>query len=121
MRECDGMDLLPVLKGQDAPFDREVFWRYLNFDQQAVRKGRWKYLKIFENTFLFDVESDPLERGNLKERYPEIFANLKASFDAWDRTMLPLDPKAFTHGFSGADMADHFGVEAPVMHQGVEP
>jgi len=24
--------------------------------------------------------------------------------------MLPLDPQSFTHGFTGAELADHFGV-----------
>ena len=101
---------MPSLRIPGRTTDRDVYWRYLNLDQQAYRSGRLKYLKILDNSFLFDVVSDPLERANLKDRRPEDFARLAASYQAWDRTMLPLDPKAFTHGFSGGDLADHFGI-----------
>jgi hypothetical protein len=26
--------------------------------------------------------------------------------------MLPLDPRSYTHGFTGTELADHFGVKA---------
>ena len=32
-----------------------------------------KYLKIAENTFLFNVINDPLERANLKNRQKDTF------------------------------------------------
>lgn len=117
----DGIDIFPALMDGETRFDRQLFWRYLNFDQQACRSGRWKYLKILGNTFLFDVVADPLERANLKQRHPDVMAELVKSYDAWERTMLPLDPNAFTHGFSGDELADHFGVESPVMHIGKTP
>jgi len=46
------------------------------------------------------------------KREPESFAALEQAWTAWDATMLPLDPKAFTHGASGANSADHYGVAA---------
>jgi len=105
----DGIDLLPLLKsGSTIP--RTLCWRYLNLDQQACRSGDWKYLKILDNTFLFNVVDDPLERANLKEREPGIFADLVAKYHAWDNAMLPLDYESTTHGFTGAELADHFGV-----------
>ena len=51
---------------------RKLFWRYKNNDQQAARDGDWKYLKILDNTFLFDVVQDPMERANLKERHKDV-------------------------------------------------
>jgi hypothetical protein len=33
----------------------QVFWRYKYNDQQAPGDGDWKYLKIRDNTFLFDA------------------------------------------------------------------
>jgi len=114
----DGINIMPSLSGKSGAVDRTLYWRYLNFDQQACRMGNWKYLKILNEEFLFDVVADPLERANLKARYPAIFAQLTASYHSWNREMLPLDPKAFTHGFSGKEMADHFGVKSPVMHSG---
>ena len=35
--------------------------------QRAVRRGGWKYLKVADREFLFDIEYDPRERGDLVE------------------------------------------------------
>lgn len=115
--ELDGIDILPCLFNPAESFDRDLYWRYLNLDQAACRSGNWKYLSILGNDFLFDLSKDPLERANLKERHPVIFEKLSSSFKIWNETMLPLSPEAFTHGFTGRDLADHFGVEAPAMHR----
>ncbi|GGC01491.1 N-acetylgalactosamine-6-sulfatase [Novosphingobium endophyticum] len=104
----DGLDIRPALQGGDLP-QRDLFWRYKNHGQQAMRRGRWKYLRIADNTFLFDVIADPLERANHKLREPAIYAELEAAWQAWDATMLPLDPESTTHGFEARDMADHIG------------
>lgn len=106
----DGIDIRPALAGGTLP-ERTLFWRYKNHAQQAARRGRWKYLKIADNRFLFDVVADPLERANLKDREPAIFKQLTDSWDAWNATMLPLDAASYTHGFTGKTLADHFGVE----------
>lgn len=107
----DGIDLAPALR--EAPLGpRALFWRYKLFDQQACRLGDWKYLKIRNNSFLFNLAVDPLERANLKEREPGRFARLQQAWREWDATMLPLDPSSFTHGFSGGDIADRMGIEA---------
>ena len=91
---------------------RKLFWRYKYADQQAARDGDWKYLKIHDNTFLFDVVQDPMERANLKERHRDVYDRLVAQWNEWNATMLPLDPQSFTLGFTGAELADHFGVKA---------
>ena len=107
----DGMSLIATITEGAAARPRTLYWRYLNLDQEACRDGDLKYLKILENTFLFNVVDDPLERANLKERKPEAYAAIVAKFRAWDAQMLPLDPAASTWGFSGKDAADHFGVK----------
>jgi arylsulfatase A-like enzyme len=106
----DGIDLPAVLTEAAAPISRNLFWRYKYNDQQAARDGNWKYLKILDNTFLFDVAQDPMERANLKERHREVYERLVADWNEWNATMLPLDPQSFTLGFTGAELADHFGV-----------
>ena len=58
-------------------------------------------------------EIDPLERGNLKERHKDVYDRLVAQWNEWNQTMLPLDPQSYTGGFTGAQLADHFGVTAP--------
>jgi hypothetical protein len=30
---------------------------------------------------------------------------------AWEKTMLPLDPKAGTGGFTGRDIAEYYGID----------
>ena len=106
----DGMDIRPALVGGTLP-ERTLFWRYKGHSQQAARKGRFKYLKLEGNTFLFDVVADPLERANLKLRQPEIYTDLVARWTAWDKTMLPLEPASYTHGITGQHTADHYGVD----------
>ena len=107
----DGLNLLPFLADPAIAQERTLCWRYKNLDQQACRMGDWKYLKILENTFLFNVVDDPLERANMKDRMPEKMAQLKAAFHAWESQMLPLDPESSTHGFTAETLADHFGAE----------
>jgi hypothetical protein len=76
-----------------------------------MRDGDMKWLKIEDNTFLFNVVADPLERANLKDRQPHVYEKLAAEYEAWNATMLPEDPKAGTSGFYADELADHFGVK----------
>jgi hypothetical protein len=78
----------------------------------AQIRAAWKYLKILDNTFLFDVAQDPMERANLKERRKDVYDRLVAQWNEWNSGMLPLDPQSFTGGFTGAQLADHFGAKA---------
>ena len=110
----DGMNLLPWPTQGAAPTSRKLFWRYKYADQQAARDGDWKYLKILDNAFLFDVVEDPMERANLKERHRDVYDRLVAQWNEWNATMLPLDPVSFSGGFTGAELADHFGVKASI-------
>ena len=56
-----------------ATAPRKLFWRYKANAQRAARDGDYKYLKILDNTFLFNVVDDPMERANLKERHNDIY------------------------------------------------
>ncbi|MDB5684339.1 MAG: N-acetylgalactosamine-6-sulfatase, partial [Sphingomonas bacterium] len=105
----DGRDLAATILRNAPAVPRTLCWRYLNMAQEACREGDWKYLKILDNSFLFNVVDDPLERANMKDRKPEIFAALVARYREWDGRMLPLDPAASTGGFSAQEVADHFG------------
>jgi len=107
----DGICLLPWITEAAVPVPRKLFWRYKNLDQEAMRDGNWKYLKIRGNTFLFDVVQDPLERANLKERHSDVYQRMVVEWQEWNRTMLPLDPESYTLGFTGPELADHFGIE----------
>jgi arylsulfatase A-like enzyme len=105
----DGIDLLPVLTGRSQPTPRKLFWRYKANAQRASRDGDYKYLKILDNTFLFNVVDDPLERANLKERRKDIYDRMAAQWLAWNASMLPETDDSFTGSFSGDELADHIG------------
>jgi arylsulfatase A-like enzyme len=105
----DGMSLLPVLTGKSDPAPRKLFWRYKTNAQRALREGDFKYLKIRDNTYLFNVVEDPRERGNLKTRLPDLFERLAAEWTAWNGAMLPEIPDSFGEVFTAAQLADHIG------------
>jgi arylsulfatase A-like enzyme len=107
----DGISLLPVLDGRGAPVRRTLFWRYRSNAQRAMRDGDLKYLKLRGQTFLFDVEKDPLERANLKTRLPGEFDRMVAAWESWASTMLPEVPDSFAEVYTAADLADHYGLE----------
>jgi arylsulfatase A-like enzyme len=88
----DGLDLLPLLVGDHPAVPRALFWRLANRQQRAVRRGDWKYLKVGEQEFLFDLAWDPRERGNLAKKQPALLDELRALWIEWDRGMLPIPP-----------------------------
>jgi arylsulfatase A-like enzyme len=105
------VNLLPMLQG-GRTVSRKVFWRYKSNAQRAVRDGDFKYLKIRENTFLFNVADDPMERANLKARRPDVYERLAKEWLAWNATMLPEIPESTTGGNNAATWPDHIGLRS---------
>src|SRR5262249_43055538 len=104
----DGMSLLPLLTQNAAVTARKLYWRYKFNSQRALRDGDMKWLKVNENTFLFNVVEDPLERANLKERQPEVYRRLVTEYEAWNATMLPEDPTAWSMNANPAVTPDRY-------------
>lgn len=104
----DGINLLPQLLGQAQPVSRTLFWRYKANAQRAVRSGNWKYLRIADNEFLFDVSVDQRERANLAQKFPQQFAELKTQWEEWNATMLPITPDVRTNAVDGKRQADKY-------------
>src|SRR6266446_2615752 len=77
----------------------------------ADRDGDYKFLKILDNTFLFNVVEDPLERANLKERQKDVYQRLAREWYEWNRSMLPEIKESYTASFDGQQLADHFGAK----------
>lgn len=108
----DGVSLMPVLPGPAAntamptnTFERPMHWR-MNFRaQRARRDGQWKYLKVEDSEFLFDIEADARERANLAHRYPDRLARMRGEWEAWNLTVPPIPEDAtYSAGFSVKDM-----------------
>ncbi len=106
----DGISLLPALNGQPS-VPRKLYWRFHANKQSAMRDGDMKMLTIHGNTFLFNVVVDPLERANLAQRQPEVLKKMKADFAAWNATMLPEDPRAYSERITAKTWADHYNNE----------
>jgi arylsulfatase A-like enzyme len=83
----DGIDLLPVLKGTSSVHDRSFFWRLRT--QDAVRKGKWKYVRNGSNRSLFNLSIDEREQANFSGKNPDIMQRLSNDFDKWNEQMLP--------------------------------
>ena len=107
----DGVNLLPVLTQGGAAFQRKLFWRYKANTQAAMRDGDYKFLKIRENNFLFNVVEDPMERANLKERRKDIYDRMVNEWNAWNATMLPLASDSSTGSIKASEVADHIGAQ----------
>jgi arylsulfatase A-like enzyme len=87
----DGEDLLPVIRGERAPYERTIFWR--NEGQGAVRKGNWKYMTSAPpdgGERLFDLAFDVREQARFGMLYPEQLAGLREEYRKWEAQMLPL-------------------------------
>jgi arylsulfatase A-like enzyme len=104
----DGDNLLPLLLGTRAPYPRTLYWRYKAQAQRAVRAGDWKYLKINDNEFLFNVVEDVRERANLRDRYPEVFQRLRHQWEDWNSQQLPMTDVRYSSSVSPETQADRY-------------
>jgi arylsulfatase A-like enzyme len=86
----DGIDLLPVLKGSSPVFDRTFFWRI--YARDAVREGKWKYVRDGEVRRLFDLSLDQHEQADFSHKHSEVLQRLMSEFDKWNDKMLPRLP-----------------------------
>ena len=106
-KKIDGVNILPLLMGDENANPRESFLYYYRKNSlEAVRKGDWKLVfahpgrtyvgfkpgadgfpgQTNENfpheEGLYDLRRDPGERFDVKEHYPEVVAELKKLADA---------------------------------------
>ena len=99
----DGMDLLDIITGRASVQSRRLFWRYKAATQSALRDGDWKYLKIRDNEYLFNLAADERERANLARREASRLAAMKEQWQAWNATMLPYPEGSLAYPNTGAD------------------
>jgi arylsulfatase A-like enzyme len=87
----DGIDILPIIRG-DAPLrERRLFWRWDRPDrrQRAVRSGQWKLLADANQLLLFDLAADPGERNDLAGAHPDLVARLERLLNDWEADVGP--------------------------------
>lgn len=96
---CDGVDLIPFLRGMQNNDAHEYLFWLNNEPGDAVRRHliavRWKdwrlYKKYEKDTWqLFDLEKDPKEEHNVAAEHPEIVNQMAEKHTAWSKTLVPL-------------------------------
>jgi arylsulfatase A-like enzyme len=80
----DGINLLPLLKGETEPQSRDLFWCSGSDEGWwAVRSGDWKLVGEKGAISLFDLSKDVSETNDLAKQMPEKVAELTKLHDAW--------------------------------------
>ena len=83
----DGLDLAPLFADPAWAPARDLHWRMLHRQQRATRSGPWKYLRVEDHDYLFNLSRDARERANLARTEPERLAAMRARWEAWAATM----------------------------------
>ena len=101
----DGVSLARVMREPGQTFERPLHWRMTHRHQRALRIDNWKYLKVDEHEYLFDLSADERDRANLAARHPERFEAMRQAWLDWNATVpaIPEDA-AVSLGYSQADM-----------------
>jgi arylsulfatase A-like enzyme len=83
-KKLDGLNLLPLLRGESTPQPRNLFWCSGSDEGWwAVRSGDWKLVAQRDRIELFDLARDVAESNDLAKSRPDILAELTKLHDAW--------------------------------------
>jgi arylsulfatase A-like enzyme len=91
-QHCDGLSLLPILRGDATTLPREyIFWHYPHYSNQGGRpgavivSGRWKLVWHFEDDRLelFDLEADVSESRDVALEHPGRVAKMRRLLLDW--------------------------------------
>jgi arylsulfatase A len=103
IKKIDGLNIHPILFGEnDAPSPHERLFFFIESELQSMRSGKWKYhtphqylhtgwlgepvpgKRFYDlEESLFDLETDPGERNNVIDLYPELTDSLRQIFNNW--------------------------------------
>ena len=99
----DGVDLMPVLRGEQACFERTLFWRTPT--ASAMRRGPWKYFRHVNapRASLFNLVKDIREYADFADEQPQLLQELEAAYEAWERGVLPRPAPPAAPGVAGLD------------------
>ena len=95
-RICDGVSLLPLLKGEKSQLARDtLYWHYPLKKRHflggrstgAIRKGDWKLIEFFDDgtVELYNLANDISEKNNLADKIPPKTAELRQLLTRWRR------------------------------------
>jgi arylsulfatase A-like enzyme len=92
-QHCDGVSLVPLLRGGDAPEREALYWHFPHPHSSgwtpgaAVRAGDWKLIEFDEEQAveLYNLGNDVGERHDLAEQMPEKKAELLDRLHDWQK------------------------------------
>jgi arylsulfatase A-like enzyme len=90
----DGQSLMPLLVSPPTVTERPLFWRMNHRKQKAYRLGDWKYLKIEDREYLFNLRQDERERANLALKHPDRLAQMRLAYEQWETSMMVIPDDA---------------------------
>ncbi len=93
----DGLDISPLLRGNNGAFQRDaLYWHFPGYlgagpnqwrttPVSAIRRGEWKLLEFLEDGHLelYDVVADVGQTNNLAAAKPDLAKELHAKLQAW--------------------------------------
>ena len=93
---CDGVSLVPLLRGTGGLARTELFWHYPHHQHYqlggampygAIRSGDYKLIEFFNDmrVELYDIKSDTGEERDLTREKPKVVEALRARLHAWRR------------------------------------
>jgi arylsulfatase A len=93
-RPLDGINLLPMLRGDKPHVPRTFYWRVDRTDrkQKAIRHGKWKFVQDGMVGMLFDLEADIGERHDLGYRNPAVLRDLQKRLADWEAELAKSPP-----------------------------
>jgi arylsulfatase A-like enzyme len=83
----DGVSLLPLFVDPAWDPRRKLYWRMAHRKQRALLDGRWKYLRVEANDYLFKLDVDERERSSQAKREPQRLEAMRADWETWAATM----------------------------------
>lgn len=110
----DGRSLVPLIEGNETDFQDRIIvvnsqrtetpepWR-----RTAVMQENWR---LVNGTELYDLDSDPEQRTNIADLYPEKVEEFKAAYDKWWKEISPSyqDEPRIILGHNSANPVDLF-------------
>ena len=87
--EIDGVNLIPYLSGNKSGSPHEyLYWKNPDKDIDVIRDDRYKYLRIKNDEYIFDLKNDISEESNIIDLSKPIYDRLKSQFKLWEKDMI---------------------------------
>ena len=87
--EIDGVNLIPYLSGNKSGSPHEyLYWKNPDKDIDVIRDERYKYLRIKNDEYIFDLKNDISEESNIIDLSKPIYDRLKSQFKLWEKDMI---------------------------------